>query len=332
LRFYSDIPFPIGHFLPLPIRVIRESCAGATMSSMSTSTLVAISDALADIVTTIGPAVVQVQGARRPASGIAYTADTVITTARALGREDRLHIRTPDDRTLDAELAGWDPATGLAVVRAADLRLAPATQSETTPRVGHLALAIARSWSNAVTASAGIVAVIGGPLRTGRHRIIEQVIRTTAPMHDGFAGGPLVDTTGHVIGVATAAAIRGLGVVVPAGIAWKTAAEVLQHGRPKRGFLGLAGQPVKLPQRQGKDLQREEALVIVGVTSGSPADKAGLLVGDILLDFDGQAVHSPEDLLELLVGDRVGRGVPLRLLRGGSVQDLTVTVGDRSTL
>src|SRR5207245_8739231 len=121
-------------------------------------------------------------------------------------------------------------------------------------RVGHLAMAGARAWSNAVTASAGIVSVIGGPLPTGRGRAIDEVIRTTAPMHDGFAGGAFVDTAGRATGIATAAEIRGLGVIIPAAIAWKTAATLLEHGRVKRGYLGLAGQPVRLTERQrGRD-------------------------------------------------------------------------------
>src|SRR5207253_579307 len=146
-------------------------------------------------------------------------------------------------------------------------------------------LAIARSWSNAVTASAGIVSVIGGPLPTGRHRAIDQVIRTTAPMHDGFAGGAFIDTGGGLIGIATSAAIRGLGVVIPATIGWSAAAAVLEHGRPQRGYLGIAGQPVVLPagQRPSTDTSDNEAVLVVGVTDGSPAAAAGVLVGDVLL-------------------------------------------------
>src|SRR5205807_10138147 len=112
----------------------------------------------------------------------------------------------------------------------------------------------------AVTASAGIVSVIGGPLRTGHRRAIDQVIRTTAPMHDGFAGGAFLDTSGALVGIATAEAIRGLGVGIPASIAWKTAATVLEPGSLKRGFLGLAGQPVSLAENQPGASGRETAL------------------------------------------------------------------------
>jgi S1-C subfamily serine protease len=297
----------------------------------NTGLLSNFSNQLADAVAAASPSVVQVQGRRRPASGLVYADGVVLTTVRALGREDGLHVRRHDGQAFDAELAGWDPTTSLAVLRVAGLGTAAIAPSASPARVGHLALAVARSWSNAVTASAGIVSVIGGPLPTGRRRAIDQVIRTTAPMHDGFAGGAFLDTAGGLVGIATAAAIRGLGVVIPASIAWKTAATLLEHGQLKRGYLGIAGQPVTLPENQKGADGRDEALLVVGVTAGSPAASAGILVGDVLLDFDGQPIESPEDLLDLLVGDRVGRQVTLRALRGGAVTGLKVTVGERPT-
>src|SRR5690349_9182804 len=201
---------------------------------MANDFLVTLSNQLADAVDHAAPSVVQVQGRRRPASGLVYADNVVLTTVRALGREDGLHVRRQDGQTLDAELAGWDPTTSLAVLRVAGLDTPAIVPARAAARVGHLALAVARSWSNAVTASAGIVSIIGGPLPTGRRRAIDQVIRTSAPMHDGFAGGAFVDTSGSLIGIATATLIRGLGVVIPASIAWKTAATVLEHGSLKR--------------------------------------------------------------------------------------------------
>jgi serine protease Do len=293
------------------------------------SALTTFSNDLADAVAAAAPAVVQVHGRRRPASGVVYQQDVVVTSARALGREDGLHVRRPDGTVLDAELAGWDPATGLAVLRVAQLEITPLQASESAPRVGNVGIALARSWSNNVTASAGIVAIIGGPLATGRRRAIEEVIRTTAPMHDGFAGGAFVDTTGRLTGIATAVEIRGLGVVIPARIAWQAAKSLLEHGQLERGYLGIAGQPAHLSEAQRQAENREDALLVVAVTPGSPAAAAGVLVGDLLLDFDGHAIASPEDLLDLLAGDRVGRAVPLRTLRGTSSLTATVTVGKR---
>jgi S1-C subfamily serine protease len=277
-----------------------------------------LSNQLADVVASIAPSVVQVQRV----SGVVFANDVIVTNARALGREDGLHVTTHDGRTLDAELHGWDPATGLALVRAAGLNAPPANQAKEPARVGNLAIAVGRSWSNAITASAGIVSVIGGPLRTGRGRSIDEVIRTTAPMHEGFAGGAFVDMNGNVIGIATAAEIRGLGVIIPAAIAWKTAASLLEHGKIRRGYLGIAGQPVHLTDDQ-------PALLIVDVRPDSPAAGAGLRVGDSITKFDGHAVEEPEDLLDLLVEERVGKTIAVSIVRGDSAKDVKVTIGER---
>jgi S1-C subfamily serine protease len=289
-----------------------------------------LSEQLADAVAAVAPSVVQVQGRRRPVSGIVYAPGVVLATARALGREEGVRVTASDGRTLDAEFGGWDPASGLVVIRASGLDAPPVSVSQTPSRVGHLALAVARSWSNSITASAGLVSVIGGPLPTWRGGKIDQVIRTSAPMHEGFAGGAFVDVRGQLVGVSTAAAIRGLYVVIPASIAWHTAALLVEHGTPRRGYLGLAGQTVHLHDRKGGDRVDRDALLIVSVSSGSPADAAGLLVGDLLLDFDGEPVESPGSLLELLDGSRVGREVPVRIARGGVDQTVTVKVGERT--
>ena len=289
---------------------------GATIAGMNE--LQSLSNELASIVSGVAPSVVQVQAV----SGVVYANDFIITNARALGREDGLHVRTHDDRSLNGELHGWDPATGLALVRASGLNVPPAKQASTPARVGNLAVAVARSWSNAVTASIGIVSIIGGPLRTGRGRSIDEVIRTTAPMHDGFAGGAFVDMAGEVIGIATAASIRGLGVIIPSSIAWKTAASLLEHGRIRRGYLGVAGQPVQLTDNQ-------PALLIVEVKPDSPAAKAGLRVGDSITKFDGHPVEAPEDLLDLLIEERVGKTIDVSIVRGEGAKDVKVTVGER---
>jgi S1-C subfamily serine protease len=283
---------------------------------------------MADAVAAVEPSVVQVQGGRRSVSGVVYDPHVVLTSARGLGRDDGIRVAHGSE-TAAAELVGWDPASGLAVLRVDGPPLTPASVSQSAARVGQIVLPVARSWSNALTASAGIVAVIGGPLKTGRGRAIDQIIRITAPMHDGFAGGAVADAAGHVIGIATSARIRGLGVVVPASIAWKSAAYVLQHGRPRVGFLGVSGQPVKLDDRQQGDARVDRGLLVVGVTASSPADAGGVLIGDVIVALDDRAIASPDDLLALLSDDRIGTPVALRVLRGGTVRTLTVTVGER---
>jgi serine protease DegQ len=285
------------------------------------------SNQLADVVAAAAPSVVQVSGGRRPASGLAYGDGTIITTMRALGGEKGLHVRQHDGRSVDAELAGWDAATGVAVVRAS-IDAPALTPSTSDVRVGQIGIAIARSWSNAVTASCGIVAVIGGPLRTGRRRAIEQVFRTTAPMHDGFAGGAFLDATGALIGMATASSIRGFGVIIPAGIAWKAAAGVLEHGRIKRGYIGIAGQPVALARDQ-RAADREHGLLVINVMHDGPAARAGLLVGDIIVALDGHPIDSPEQLMDLLSSVGADRVVKAQVLRGAELRDVSMTTVER---
>jgi S1-C subfamily serine protease len=313
----------------LPVRVMRAGPARVTIAGMSEQVLAVLSNQMADVVAAASASVVQVQGSRQPASGVVVRPDVVLTTGRALGRENGLRVRTPDGRAIDAELAGWDPVTRLAVLRAPGLETPAATAAGEPARVGHLAIAIGRSWSNAVTATVGNVAIIGGPLPTGRGRAIDEIIRTTAPMHQGFAGGALVSVAGHVLGMTTAAEIRGLGVVIPARLAWKVAEDILEHGQLKHGYLGLAGQTVRLTDRQRGADGPKTGLLVIGLTPGGPADQAGLLVGDIVTTFDGVAIDSTDRLLETLSGDRVGRTVTIGVRRGGDAADLSATVGER---
>lgn len=284
-----------------------------------------LSNDIATAVETVAPSVVQVEGQRRPASGLAYAADLVLTTAGAIGREERPRVRRPDGTIIEGELVGWDPTTRLVLLKTPGLDV-PALTPAALPRVGAITIAIARSWSNAVTATAGLVSVIGGPLHTGRRRGIEKVIRTSAPMHDGFAGGALVGADVAFLGVATAASIRGLGVVIPAGIAWSTAAELRERGTARRGYIGIAAQVVSVPEKQRAATGADEALLVIAVKDGTPAADAGLLVGDLIVSLDGRALTSPDDLLDLLGGDRIGTAVRLRLLRGGAPVDVSVNV------
>jgi S1-C subfamily serine protease len=293
---------------------------------MANTALTDFSNQLADAVAAVAPSVVQVHGRRQPASGVVYGNDVVVTTSRAIGSEDNISVVAPDGQTLKAELIAWDPATHLVALRAPELK-APAPAIGASPRVGHIAVAIGRSWSNSLTASAGIVSVIGGPLPTGRGRAIEEIIRTTAPMHRGFAGGAFINTAGELIGIATAAEIRGLGVVIPAGIAWKTAESLLTHGRAKRRYLGVAGQAVQLPPVQQSASGQSSAVLVVQVMETSPAARAGLLVGDLLVALNDQALESPDRLLEALAAS--SGSARLRVLRGGSALEVPVEIAEK---
>ena len=272
--------------------------------------------------------VVQVYGHRRPAAGIVFAPDLIAAPARLLG-DDTVIVRRPDGRTVEGQVLGHAVGMGLGVVRVVELGLAPAVAAPEPP-VGALAVAVGRTWSGAVMASVTNVAVVGGPLRTGRATEVARVIRIAQPPHGALAGGALVDAEGQVMGVVTASAIRGTTIVIPATLAWEAAHHIVARGGVRQGYLGISTMPVGLTRRQRGDAE-EAGLLISSVAAESPADSAGLLVGDVILRFGGEPVRESETLVTLLRGDHIGKPVTLSVLRGVQRHDIAVVIGERPT-
>ncbi len=290
--------------------------------------LSSLNEALAAAVDRAAAAVVQVHGHRRPAAGIVFAPDLVLAPAAAL-EDDVATVRAAGGATHEGAVLGRAFAIGFAVVRVTGLGVTP-FEVAPEPAVGHLALVVGRTWSGNVMATVTNVAVVGGPLRTGRSTQIERVIRLAQPPHGALTGGALVDGAGRALGVVTGAAIRDTTVVLPAAIAWATAQQIAAQGGTKQGYLGISSAPVKLPagQRAGRD--QSTGLLVTGVVDGSPAESAGVLVGDIVLAFDGTALDDTESLLMLLRSDRAGKPSTLTVLRGGELHNVAVTVGERA--
>ena len=159
---------------------------------------------------------------------------------------------------------------------------------------------------------------------------MERYIQTDATPYPGFSGGPLIDARGNVLGIMTTGLARGAALAIPVEDAWGVAKTLESRGSVKRGYLGILSQPVHLPDAQRTGLTQRGGLLVVGVEDGSPAGRAGILLGDILATLDGQPVEDTDDLLVLLTGERVGETVPVRVVRGGELQTLQVTIGERS--
>ncbi|MCG8351235.1 MAG: S1C family serine protease [Chloroflexales bacterium] len=313
------------------------------MTDPTTNVLSTLSNQMADAVERAGVALVLVNGRQRyPASGIVYKPDLVVTADHVLEREEELSIETHDGRTLAAQFIGRDPTTDLALLRVNELKLEPAHAAPSAARVGQFVLAVGRPTSSGPMASIGIVSAIGGPLRARRGALLEQFIRarrgalleqfirTDAVPYPGFSGGPLIDTQGNVLGVLTTGLWNAAALAIPTTIAWRIADTLAQHGQVKRGFLGISSQPVQLPEGQRAGQSQEQGLLIVQVHTGSSAAQGGLLVGDILVALDNQPVDDTDDLQALLTGDRVGKAVPVTIIRGGTLQTVSVTVGQRN--
>lgn len=291
-----------------------------------TSILTSLSEELAAAVRTAAPSVVQVHGARRMHAGVVIDTDLVVTSSRGLDG-DTVSVRSGDGQVVEGTLAGRGRATSLAVVRVPGLA-APAATAAPEPSPGHLAQAIGRTWSGGVFAAFAPVAVVGGPLRTGRRTEIPRVIRVGLEPHGALTGGALVDGAGRVLGIVTGTAIRGTTVVVPTEFARADAREGVAAAGAKQGYLGLGSMPVQLPASQQSG-GAARGLLITAVADGGPAAAAGILVGDVLVGLDGTAIDDADDLVARLRGERVGQPATLTFRRGGTALDVTVTVGER---
>jgi S1-C subfamily serine protease len=299
-----------------------------------TGVLAALSDDLAAAVEQAGRSVVAIHARRRiPSSGVAWRSGAIVTASHTVTRDEDITLTLPDGRTAPATLAGRDETTGLAVLRTDATGITPAERADSGAlRVGNLVLALGRP-GTAITASLGVVSAVGGEWRTWHGGRIDQFVRLDIAVYDGFSGGPLVEAGGHILGINTSGLARGMPLTIPASTVDRIADQVLAGGRLGRGYLGLASQPVRLPEglRQSLHLAGDFGLVVVNVEPGGPAERGGVLLGDILVALDDAAVSDPRDVLAALTPERVGQVVAVRVLRGGQPTELSITVGPRPT-
>jgi len=301
-------------------------------ASSSDGLLSAVSNDLAAAVDTVGRSVVAIHARRRiPASGVVWQPGVVVAAHHTVQRDDDITVSLHDGSSVSATLAGRDPSTDLAVLRLADAAGAPpVAPAAEPPRVGQLVLALGRP-GGSVTASLGIVSAVGGEWRTWQGGAIDRFVRLDLAVYDGFSGGPLVDAAGRVIGLNTSGLARATAVTVPASTVARVMGQLLARGHVARGWLGIATQPVRLPPALQRSLGSESdaGLVVVNVEPDSPADRGGVLIGDILVALDGRAVRDPGDVLAALGGEQIGHAVGLRIVRGGKAETVSVTVGER---
>ncbi|MBZ0297212.1 MAG: S1C family serine protease [Anaerolineae bacterium] len=311
--------------------------------------LQSLSDALAGAVEATGPGIVRVDGRRRfPGSGIVWSSDGIIVTAHhIIERNENISVGLPGEVSAPATLVGRDPNTDLAVLRV-QADVTPAQWSdEDDLKVGHLVLALGRP-GESVQATLGVVSAIHGEHRhqgpghghshghgrgRGRGRWdgpAGDLIQTDVVMYPGFSGGPLVDTAGFVRGLNTSALSRGSSLTIPTTSVRKVVEALLSHGKVQRGYLGIGAQPVRLAAGVSEAAGQEIGLMVASVEEDSPAEKGGLLQGDIVIGLDGESVQVIDELLMMLDSDKVGQDVTVRIVRGGQIQDLTVTVSERN--
>jgi S1-C subfamily serine protease len=290
------------------------------------NTWTSLSNEIEAAVEKAAPSIVQVHGHRRVTAGLVI-ADNLIVTPAATD-DDKVAVLTGDNETAEGQVLGRIGNMGLTVVRVDGLNR-PALVVAPEPKPGHLAVAVGRTWSGGVMATLSPIAVVGGPLRTGRTGAIDRVIRIQQSPHGALNGGALINAGGQALGIITSLAIRGTTVVIPASIAWAAATKAASEGGVKQGFIGVSSMPVPLPEKQRGGRSQTSGLLISHVAANSPAEHGGLLVGDVIVGFGGEAVDDPESLVTRLRGNKVGAAVPITVIRGTKAVDVTVTVSER---
>jgi len=279
------------------------------------------------------PARTPVERGREPrgsGSGFVFTPDGfILTNSHVVQGAGKIAVALSDGRRFDASLVGHDAGTDIAVIRisAPALIAAPLGDSERI-RVGQLAIAIGNPFGFQYTVTAGVVSALGRSLRSESGRLIDNVIQTDAALNPGNSGGPLVNSSGEVIGINTAVILpeQGLCFAVAVNTAKFIAGHLIMHGRIRRAYLGVGGQNVAIPRFvvRAQQLKTETGVLVISVEQESPAAQAGLKDGDVIVGLGDSPVRSVDDLHKLLTEARIGSRCELTLLRQTQKMLLTV--------
>jgi S1-C subfamily serine protease len=255
-----------------------------------------------------------------------WSADGVIVTSHhVVEHEDRIRVGLPNSETVQASLVGRDPNTDLAVLRAEAKDLTPAVWAEVEEvRVGHLALAVGRP-GNDLQTTLGVISALSHSADENKY-----FAQTDVVMYPGFSGGPLVAVDGKVIGLNSSGLMRGVSLTVQTPTIRYVVESLLKHGKMRRGYLGVGIQPARLPANLAEELGQKTGALVVSVEPGSPAEKGGLFLGDTLVGLGSHAIEDMEDLLGSLSSTQIGASVKVKIVRGGQVHELAVTIGERS--
>ncbi len=329
---------------------VQDEHASDTNTSANTGNagdpglLDAYSEAVTQVVDAVGPAVVRVQaetGSSRDSqrglgSGAILSPDgLVVTNSHVVQGAQGATIGLADGRRIAAQVLGDDPHTDIALLRAADSNNLPfATLGDSKSlRRGQIAIAIGNPLGFESTVTAGIVSALGRSLRSQSGRLIDDVIQTDAALNPGNSGGPLVDTTGRIIGINTAVIMGAQNIcfAVASNTARLVISEIVRHGRVRRAFIGVAVQTVPVPKRWGHlaGIRQSHAVLAAGVEQNGPAAEAGLREGDVIIAVGDSLVTGVDDLLRVMNADRINRLTPIHVVSQGQRKLLEITPTER---
>jgi S1-C subfamily serine protease len=298
------------------------------------SAILSFSHDLAATAEQAGASVVTVHARQRvPSSGIHWRKGVIVTANHTIRREEEIAVLTHDGKRLSTKLAGRDPGTDLAILKLdQDAGLAiPQFADSSALKLANFVLALGRTRFGNLVASAGIIGGLGGEWRTWHGGKIDQSIRLDLALYPGFSGGPLVQADGKVLGLNTNGLTRGRPLSIPTSTIERTINEVLEKGRITRPYLGIAMQPVAVPEflRSKLKSSTEGGLIVLHVETGGPADKAGIVLGDVIVELQDKPVSDTRQVQALLASAKSDQKMTITVIRGGSPIDLSITLGDR---
>ena len=292
--------------------------------------LATFSESLAGIVEAVARSVVRIDARHAvPATGIVWSSDGVIITAEhVIEPDDGIIVALAGGEAVPASLVGRDPGTDLAVLRSPVTGLTPPAWADLeSARVGHVVLALGLP-GRTVRARLGIISALGERWRTYSGGEIDYYLEPDLGRAIGFSGGPLVNTRGEVLGLNTTGLRRRGFVTVPVPTLRRVADALLTHGYVRRGYLGVGAHPVRLPAGTREQTGQDTGLIIVAVEPASPAEQAGLSLGDTIMSIGGQPVRTIYDLRAVLDSQSIGATVQVRLLRGGKIHEISMVIGE----
>jgi S1-C subfamily serine protease len=295
--------------------------------------LIELSNALAEATERAAASAVAIHTeARGSSSGGIWREGVIVTAEHALQRDEEIHVTLPDGKVGSATLVGRDPSSDLAVLKCGDAHAAAQSVSSAAVKPGSLALVVGRTRASGPVAALGVVSLVAASRRTWTGASLEPYIRLDVGLQPTAIGGVVVDGAGQVIGIATPRFGRFGVVAVPTAVVNRVVDTLLQKGRIPRGYLGVGLQPVQLPDALRAALQRQEktAAIVLEVEPNSPADKAGIVIGDIFLSLGEQAVTRLENVHAQLHSEHIGKSLDARIVRGGTARDVVITIGERA--
>jgi len=297
------------------------------------SQLIELSNALAQTTDRAASTAVAVHAeSRGSSSGVVWRAGVIVTSEHALRRDEAIHVTLADGRVVSSTLAGRDPSTDLAVLKCAEAATPVAEFGDpSTIKLGNLTLVVGRTRASGPVAALGVVSLVAPERKTWTGTSLAPYIRLDVAIQPTAAGAAVVDANGRVFGIVTPRFARFGAIAVPASTVNSVIDLLLQKGRIPRGYLGVGLQPVRLPDALRQSLHREEktAAIVLEVEPESPAHKVGLVIGDIIVSIAGQPVAHLEDIHSRLQGATIGKTLTLGFVRGGALQETTVTVSER---